>query len=117
MIGDVAIFTQDGLPLQAELGFTLARDHQGQGYAGEAVRCVLSYLFCDLKVHRVIAVSDVENHASYRLMQRLGMRREGHFIENNWFKNSWSSEYLYALLAREWNNAKANPSISVHISD
>jgi RimJ/RimL family protein N-acetyltransferase len=106
MIGDVAVFTKDITPLQAELGFTLARQHQGHGYAAEAVRTVIRHLFRDLNVHRVVAVCDVENHASYRLMERIGMRREAHLVDNEWYKGRWSSEYLYALLAHEWKDGE-----------
>jgi RimJ/RimL family protein N-acetyltransferase len=53
-------------------------------------------------LHRIIAICDVENQASVRLLERLGMRREGHYIENYWFKGKWASEYLYAILADEW---------------
>lgn len=102
LLGDIGIFTSGAHTLQAELGFTLARRHQGRGFASEAVRRVITYLFRSLGVHRVTALCDVENTPSYRLMERVGMRREAHYIENTWFKGRWSSEYLYAVLAREW---------------
>ena len=103
LIGDCAfhVFAQD--PRQAEIGFSLARAFQGQGYASEAVHRLLDYLFSELDLHRVSAICDAENHASARLLERVGMRREGHFIENIWFKGAWGSEYSYALLQAEWN--------------
>ncbi|MDQ5851525.1 MAG: GNAT family N-acetyltransferase, partial [Chloroflexota bacterium] len=42
------------------------------------------------------------NTASMTLLERLGMRREGHVRERVWFKGRWSSEYWYALLRQEW---------------
>ena len=102
LVGDCAFHLLDGDPHQAEIGFTLARQYQRRGYAAEAVTRLLDYLFRDLNLHRVIASCDVDNHASARLLERMGMRCEGHFIENIWFKGSWGSEYLYALLQREW---------------
>lgn len=89
---------------QAEIGFSFANQFQKLGYASEAVRGLLDYLFSTYNLHRVIAICDVENLASVRLMERLGMRREGHYIENVWFKGKWGSEYLYAILADEWRN-------------
>jgi len=104
MIGDCGfcILEKDGQ--QAEIGFTLARSHHGEGYATEAVTRLLAYLFDELHLHRVVANCDVENVPSARLLERLGMRREAHFIENVWFKRRWGSEYWYALLRREWQD-------------
>jgi RimJ/RimL family protein N-acetyltransferase len=101
LIGDVAFHMKQDMR-QAYIGFTLARPYQGQGYALEAVTCLLDYLYDELKLHRVIATTDVLNSASIRLIERLGFRREAHFIENDWFKGRWSSEYWYAMLAEEW---------------
>jgi RimJ/RimL family protein N-acetyltransferase len=101
LIGDCGLKTEaDGR--QAEIGFTLSREHHGKGYASEAVSCLLDYAFGDLGLHRVVAITDHENEPSVALLERLGMRREGHFIQNAWFKGRWTSEFLYAVLAGEW---------------
>lgn len=102
LIGDVAFHTLVYPPHQAEIGFTLSIPFQGQGYAAEAVTRLLAYLFEELHFHRVIGTCDVDNPASAHLMERVGMRREAHFIEHIWYKGAWSSEYLYAILEREW---------------
>ena len=100
LIGHVALkMLEDG---QAEIGFTLARPSHGKGFGLEAAARVLDYAFTELKLHRVIAISDCENEKSVALLSRLGMRREGHFIQNIWFKGRWGSEYLYAILREEW---------------
>jgi aminoglycoside 6'-N-acetyltransferase len=101
LVGDLAFRALESDPRQGEIGFTLARAHQGRGYAREAAGRLLDYLFGDLGLHRVVAVCDVENLASARLLERLGMRREAHHVENVWFKGAWGSEYVYALLERE----------------
>jgi RimJ/RimL family protein N-acetyltransferase len=87
---------------QAEVGFTMAREAHGKGLAYEATTAVLDYVFTTLKLHRVIAIADCENTKSVALLNRLGMRREGHFIRNIWFKGRWGDEYLYAILREEW---------------
>jgi RimJ/RimL family protein N-acetyltransferase len=104
IVGDCAfhILPQDAR--QAEIGFTLARQHWGQGYASEALQALLGYLFDDLNLQRVRAICDVENSASTRVLERAGMRQEGYFIENIWFKGRWGSEYSYAMLQREWRD-------------
>jgi RimJ/RimL family protein N-acetyltransferase len=100
LIGHVALKMQDHQ--QAEIGFTFSREHQGKGLACEAVTRVLDYVFTELHLHRVIAITDCENERSVALLARLGMRREGHFIQNIWFKGKWADEYLYAILRGEW---------------
>ena len=91
----------------AEIGFTLARRHQGQGYATEALSGLLDHAFRDLDLHRVKAICDVKNKPAVSLLERLGMRREGTFIESVWFKEAWGSEHSYALLRREWMERRA----------
>jgi len=68
---------------------------------------VLDYVFTKLHSHRVIAITDCENERSVALLSRLGMRREGHFIQNIWFKGKWGNEYLYAILREEWLQKRA----------
>jgi aminoglycoside 6'-N-acetyltransferase len=102
LIGDCAFQVLEHDHQQAEIGFSFSRLYQKQGYATEAVNRLLDYLFGDLHLHRVTAICDAENLNSARLLERIGMRREGHFIENIWFKGAWGSEYSYAVLQREW---------------
>ncbi|MCA0987471.1 GNAT family N-acetyltransferase [Guptibacillus algicola] len=102
MIGDCVVHPLAEDARQVEIGFTLAKRFQGKGYAHEALTTLLTYLFDELKKHRAFAVTDVKNEGSIKLLENLGMRREGHFIENIWFKGEWGSEYLYAILNKEW---------------
>jgi RimJ/RimL family protein N-acetyltransferase len=105
LIGHVALkMTEEN---QAEMGFTLACEGQGKGLAFEAASSVLDYAFTKLKLHRVIAIADCENEKSTALLSRLGLRREGHFIQNIWFKGRWGSEYSYAILRDEWLERRA----------
>lgn len=101
IIGDCAFQVLADDARQAQIGVTFSRAYQKHGYASEALRRLLDYLFDELRLHRVSAVCDVENLASARLLERVGMRREAHLVENIWFKGSWGSEYLYAVLERE----------------
>jgi RimJ/RimL family protein N-acetyltransferase len=52
--------------------------------------------------HRATAITDARDAPAMRLLERVGMRREGHFLQNVWFKGSWGDEHLYALLEQEW---------------
>lgn len=104
VIGDCAFAGLKDVPHQAEIGFSLARAYQGHGYATEAVRRLLAYLFTTFAFHRIRAICDEENLSSARVLERVGMRREGHLIDNVWFKGRWSSEYWYAILRSEWQD-------------
>jgi aminoglycoside 6'-N-acetyltransferase len=102
LIGDVAFRVLKEQRKTAEIGMTLANDHHGFGYGFEAVTRLVRYLFEDLHLHRVTANTDPENHAAYHLLEKVGLRREGHFLKSMWFKGYWASEYWYAILDEEW---------------
>lgn len=91
----------------AELGFAFHPEHHGHGYAAEAAGRMLRLAFDTLGFRRVIGRCDADNTASAGLMERLGMRREAHLIENELVKGVWASEYDYAMLAREWAERSA----------
>lgn len=99
-VGDLGILPDDLGNIT--LGYSLARHAQGMGLAREAVTTLLDALFGAHDVHRVVATSDTRNDASIRLLERLGFRREGHRIESYLWHGSWASEYVYAMLQREW---------------
>ncbi len=102
LIGDCGLKTRGDDPRQGEIGYTLARDQQGQGLATEAVRAVLDHAFRDLGLHRVSASVDADNLASLALLERLELRREAHFRRSVWFKGGWCDDVIYALLRDEW---------------
>ena len=103
MIGDIFFMVLQEDARIARIGYSLSRAHWKKGYASEAVSRMLDYLFRDLFLHRVAADCDPENVASFRLLERLGFRREGHFIESFPLgENRWGDEYYYGLLEREW---------------
>jgi RimJ/RimL family protein N-acetyltransferase len=102
LIGDCGAQVRAEDSRQAEIGFTLAPQHQGYGYATEAVRRLLHYLLIERGKHRVRATCDDRNTRSVAVLERVGMRREGHLLESTWSKGEWTSDLLYAVLRREW---------------
>jgi len=110
LIGDCAPRATRTDARQAELGFSFATPYQRHGYASEAVRCVLRYVFTTLDMHRLFSITDTRNERARRLLERVGFRREGHFVEGAWFKGEWASEFLYAQLASEWRATPTGPS-------
>jgi len=106
LIGDCAIKLQEDENRIAEIGITISHLEQRKGFAKEAMLGLLSFLFDEKKLHRVEEIVDVENIASIKLMESIGFRQEGHFIENIFFKGKWGSEFQYAMLHWEWNKIK-----------
>jgi RimJ/RimL family protein N-acetyltransferase len=102
VIGDVVLMWRSREHATAEIGYVFHPDYSGQGFATEAVRALLDIAFGTYRFHRVTARIDARNLASLRLAERIGMRREAHLVENEWFKGAWSDAIDYAMLQREW---------------
>lgn len=102
LVGDCGIHVLESDPRIAEIGITIAPDFQCNGYASEALNAVFNILFVQLGKHRVVASVDPRNLASMRLMERIGLRKEAHFLQSIWFKNSWADDVVFALLGSEW---------------
>lgn len=86
-----------------EIGWVFSPHYRNQGYASEAAASMLKYGFEELRLHRIIATCQPENIPSYRVMEKIGMRREGFFkkcIPNG--AHDWWDEYYYAILQEEW---------------
>lgn len=99
----------DAKGLEAELGWMFNPRHTGQGYATEAVRATIGLCFNALMLRRVRAGCFADNTASWRLMERLGMRREEHSRATALHRNgSWHDSLTYALLREEWCNGPDN---------
>jgi aminoglycoside 6'-N-acetyltransferase len=112
LVGDCAAKPEVDDPRQAEIGFTIAPAHQRRGYATEAVSRLLGYLFESRGKHRVTASCDGRNQASAGVLERVGMRREGHLRESTWAKGEWTDDLCYALLDREWRSRHAARSLA-----
>lgn len=104
IIGDIGIHFFDKDNKQVELGCTLDKYFHNKGYATEALICVINYLFCDLNKHRIITSIDPFNKNSIRLVQRIGFRKEAHFIESLFVKGKWVDDIIYALIEKDWEN-------------
>jgi RimJ/RimL family protein N-acetyltransferase len=103
LIGDCGLHFFASEPRQTEVGITLSPSHQRQGYATEALHAVLDYLFIKLSKHRMFASVDPRNSAAIALLERIGMRKEAHFIKSQWVKDEWVDDVILALLEREWS--------------
>ena len=106
IIGEVTLLWHSAEHRQGEIGFVFNPQFQGQGYATEAALAMLALGFEELRLHRIYGRCDALNVPSFKLMERLGMRREAHFIHNEIFKGQWGDELVYAMLETEWRGRK-----------
>jgi RimJ/RimL family protein N-acetyltransferase len=102
LIGDVMLFWRSREHREGEIGYIFHPDHGGQGYATEAARAMLRLGFDEVGLHRIIGRIDARNTASARVLERLGMRREAHFRQNEMVKGEWTDEIVFAILEGEW---------------
>ncbi|GAA0337777.1 GNAT family protein [Bacillus carboniphilus] len=86
-----------------EIGWVFNPKFYNKGFASEAAYAVLDYGFNELKLHRIIATCQPENIGSYRVMEKIGMRKEGHFKKCIPSGDEWWDEYYYAILKEEWD--------------
>ena len=103
LIGDCALHYIEN-DRRGEVGFTIARAHQGKGFASEAVACVIDYAIREVRLHRIVAITECNNARSIAMLHRLGFRREGRMFKSSIYRAGaqWRDEFLYAILADEW---------------
>ncbi|MDF2545033.1 MAG: GCN5-related N-acetyltransferase, partial [Herbinix sp.] len=109
LIGVASIFNLD---IEPELGWTIHRNYWRHGYGTEMGKELLNFAFGTLSLRRIIAGCNANNIASYRIMEKIGMRREAHFIKsqrrNNELNAEWCDRFQYAILWEEWKKLRCN---------
>ena len=93
----------------AEIGYTLARDSWGNGYAVEAATELVRYLFDDLGVTRIEAMLHPDNPASAMVLERIGMRFEGHTRASFWLGDDNSDDWIYGMTLADWDMWRDRP--------
>lgn len=100
VIGDLfATYTE--LKGNVEIGYVFSKDYRGQAFASEAVVGLIRHIFSNYEVHRICASLDARNIPSAKLCERIGMRKEAHFIEDYWSKGEWTDTFVYGILESE----------------
>ena len=104
LIGNCGIRLESADSRQANIGYEIAPGYWGEGYATEAARAMVAFGFGELRLHRIWARCVAENAASYRVLEKVGMRREGRLREEEWMKGRWWDTLAYSILEHEWRS-------------
>jgi len=102
LIGSCRIVVSNVENREGWLGYCLNRNFWGKGYATETTRGLMKFGFEKLNLHRLFALCDPGNSASAHVLEKSGMKKEGHLREHKWSKGKWRDSYLYAILEQDW---------------
>ena len=105
LIGNCGIRRKPENDWEADIGYELAPEHWGKGYATEAAQAMVEFGFRELGLHRISSWCIADNLASARVLEKVGLRLEGRMREHEYFKERWWDTLIYALLESEWNRS------------
>lgn len=102
VVGDLSVWFTE-MKDTVEIGYSFSKEASGKGYATEAVSGLVKKLFAEFNVHRIQANLDARNEASQKLCERIGMRKEAHFVQDFWNKGKWTDSIVYGMLFYDLN--------------
>jgi RimJ/RimL family protein N-acetyltransferase len=98
LVGGVGLRIRSAAHREGDIGYVLNRRYWNRGIVTEASKAMLDFGFGELGLHRIYATCDPENRPSARVMEKLGMKYEGHLRQNLFEKGHWRDTLLYAIL-------------------
>lgn len=104
MIGSAEFIIQDYSNKIGEIGYIINPDYWGMGYATEAAKLIIEFSFTNFNLHRIYATCDPRNVASSKVLEKIGMTKEGRMREDLLIKDGWRDSLLYSILVQEWGN-------------
>ena len=107
LIGGCSIYISNPDHREGSIGYIFNRHFWRQGYATETARALLGFGFDKLGLHRIFSTCDPRNIASKRVLEKIGMQREGRLREHRWVKERWRDSFLYGILDHEWKTLMA----------
>lgn len=103
LVGFLSMRFADSLRMQAEITVQMNKAYERKGFASEAVAALLDFCFREISLHRVTAQCDASNIGALRMLEKVGMRKEGVFLQDQWSRNEWTDTAYHALLSQEYN--------------
>lgn len=107
-VGEVGFRSHPNAPKQAEVACVIATDHQRMGFGTEALVGLINHLFAQNRLHRIFVEVEPKDRPACSLLERIGMRREAHFVKSRWAEGAWSDAYVYGVLSSEWRPSIAS---------
>jgi ribosomal-protein-alanine N-acetyltransferase len=104
LIGNCGVRTDEPGSRVGDIGYEFAPEYWGQGYATEAASEIVRFGFDELRLHRIWSWCVVDNVGSWRVMEKIGMHREGRLRENEFYRGRWWDTLMYAILENEWRD-------------
>lgn len=104
-MADIEVYYQNAYGGCGEIGYLLLPDFWGKGYATEIANKLLEISFRDIKLHKISASCNVNNSQSRKVMEKIGMIKEGEFRKVRFKHGEWVNEYKYGILAEEWKDS------------
>ena len=98
LIGNVGYFRMQPENHRAEIGYMLGTEFHGKGIMQEALTEIIRYGFENMRLHSIEAVTDPENFSSWKLLEKNGFIREGHFKEDFYWQGKFLDSFVYSLL-------------------
>lgn len=106
LIGNCGIRMDHTNAFQADIGYELDPKYWNHGYATEAAHAIVDFGFHNFGLHRVWSWCVADNLGSAHVLEKLGMRREGHLRQNEYYRDRWWDTFMYAILVDEWQMHK-----------
>ncbi len=106
VIGWVQLIWHSAEHRQGEFGYVFHPDVHGRGFATESAVEMLRIGFEHLRLHRIVGRCDPRNTRSAAVLERIGLRKEAHFVDSAVFKGDWGGELVYAMLDHEWTGSR-----------
>lgn len=104
VIGACAIHISDSKTREGYIGYCFNQRYWRNGYASESARAIIEFGFNSLNLHRIYATCDPNNIGSAKVLEKIGMKREGHIREHKLQRGKWRDSYLYSILEQEFDN-------------
>jgi RimJ/RimL family protein N-acetyltransferase len=102
----IVIHFNAGHPNLPEFGYIVKAEERGHGYATEAARIIVDYLFLSRNVERVQAHTLTDNVASQKVLEKVGFKREGELRHVAWIRGHWTNYYAWSMLRGEWGEPR-----------
>jgi [ribosomal protein S5]-alanine N-acetyltransferase len=103
VIGACAIHVTDSLTREGFIGYCYNKQYWRNGYASEAAKAIIEFGFKSLNLHRIYATCDPGNIGSSKVLEKIGMSKEGHLREHKLQRGKWRDSFLYSILEHEFD--------------